>query len=103
MQKWAAAYAPSDISPVPGMNPVDFAKLAMPTIVYRSHSSDISHTRTTSEWVHRLIPHSQLLDPPWRDDEWNHQSQQTAQGKGNSLFVSWRKLAPRLIGFLGES
>ena len=81
MQRWATSYVPSDISPVPGMKPVDFARLTMPTIVFRSHDSDLSHTRTTSEWVARLIPQAQLLLPPWRDDEWNYQSGQTASGQ----------------------
>ena len=97
MQKWAAAYVPSDISPVPGMKPVDFARLTMPTIVYRSHDSDLSHTRTTSEWVHRLIPQSELRLPPWRDDEWNYQSGETAAGRGISLFTSWQKLTPDIL------
>jgi pimeloyl-ACP methyl ester carboxylesterase len=97
MQRWAAAYVPSEVSPVPGMKPADFARLTMPTIVYRSHSSDLSHTRATSEWVHRLIPHSQFRDPPWREDEWNHQSTLTQSGAGNSLFVSWPKLAPQIL------
>lgn len=99
MQKWASAYVPSDITPVPGMKPVDFARLTMPTIVYRSHTSDLSHTRTTSEWVHRLIPHSEFRDPPWRDDEWNYQSARTQAGEGHSLFISWQKLAPQLLDF----
>lgn len=103
MQKWAAAYVPSDISPVPGMKPIDFARLRMPTLVFRSHDSDLSHTRTTSEWVSRLIPQSKLMDPPWRDDEWNYQSMQTASGKGHSLFVSWPKLAPIILDFVAGS
>jgi pimeloyl-ACP methyl ester carboxylesterase len=97
MQRWAMSYVPSDISPVPGMKPVDFARIRVPTIVFRSHSSDLSHTRTTSEWVHRLIPQSQLLDPPWRDDEWNYQSGETAKGQGQTLFTSWPKLAPVIL------
>lgn len=97
MQKWASAYVPQENSPVPGMKPVDFARLTMPTIVFRSHVSDLSHTRTTSEWVARLIPQCQFLDPPWRDDEWNYQSDQTASGKGHSLFISWQKLAPKIL------
>jgi pimeloyl-ACP methyl ester carboxylesterase len=102
MQKWAAAYVPSDISPVPGMKPVDFARLTMPTLVFRSHKSDISHTRTTSEWVHRLIPHSVFMDPPWRDDEWNYQSMSTMSTGTHSLFVSWPKLAPVLLDFIAK-
>jgi pimeloyl-ACP methyl ester carboxylesterase len=100
MQQWATAYVPSDISPVPGMLPVHFAKLTMPTLVFRSHDSDLSHTRTTSEWVHRLIPQSELRIPPWPDDEWNYQSGQTASGKGHSLFISWQKLAPTILEFI---
>jgi pimeloyl-ACP methyl ester carboxylesterase len=97
MQKWCAAYVPQENSPVPGMKPVDFARLTMPALVWRSHDSDLSHTRTTSEWVQRLIPQSQFLTPPWRDDEWNYQSGETAKGKAHSLFISWPKLAPKIL------
>jgi len=100
MQKWAAAYAPSDISPVPGMKPRDFARLTMPVLVFRSGKSDLSHTRATSEWVHRLIPHSLFLDPPWNDDEWNYRSKQTREGEGLNLFRSWPKLVPAILDFL---
>jgi pimeloyl-ACP methyl ester carboxylesterase len=103
MQKWASAYVPSDISPVPGMKPRDFARLTMPVLVFRSGKSDLSHTRATSEWVHRLVPHSVMLDPPWNDDEWNYRSGQTASGKeGHTLFRSWPKLAPIILDFIGK-
>lgn len=97
MQRWAAAYVPSDISPVPGMKPVDFARLTMPTLVLRSHKSDLSHTRTTSEWVARLIPHCTFMDPPWRDDEWNYRSQSVMAGTEKGLFESWPKLTPHIL------
>lgn len=97
MQRWAAAYVPSDVSPVPGMKPVDFARLTMPTIVFRSHPSDLSHTETTSLWVHRLIPQSRLLTPPWRDDEWNYRSISVMSGQEQGLFESWPKLVPDLL------
>lgn len=97
MQKWAAAYVPSDISPVPGMKPVDFARLTMPTLVFRSHKSDLSHTKTTSEWVHRLIPHSTIMDPPWREDEWNYRSMEVMKGTGKGLFESWPLLVPAIL------
>jgi pimeloyl-ACP methyl ester carboxylesterase len=103
MQKWASAYAPSDISPVPGMKPVDFARLTMPTLVFRSGKSDLSHTRTTSEWVHRLIPHSRLLDPPWTDEEWNYRSLGVRKGTDKGLFISWPKLAPIILDFIKDS
>lgn len=97
MQRWAAAYVPSDISPVPGMKPVDFARLTMPTLVFRSHKSDLSHTKTTSEWVARLIPHSTIIDPPWREDEWNYRSVSVMNGTERGLFESWPKLAPYIL------
>jgi pimeloyl-ACP methyl ester carboxylesterase len=100
MQKWASAYVPSDTSPVPGMKPVDFARLTMPVLVFKSDKSDLSHTETTSLWVHRLIPQSKLAIPPWRDDEWNYQSGRTAAGEGHSLFTSWPKLTPQILNFI---
>jgi pimeloyl-ACP methyl ester carboxylesterase len=100
MQKWAAAYAPSDISPVPGMKPADFARLTMPVLVFRSGRSDLSHTRATSEWVHRLIPHSVFIDPPWEDAEWNDRSAGVQSGKEKGLFTSWPKLAPIILEFI---
>lgn len=100
MQKWASAYVPSLVSPVPGMRPIDFSRLTMPALVFKSHKSDLAHTETTSLWVHRLIPHSVLAIPPWRDDEWNYQSGETQAGKGHSLFTSWPKLAPAILDFV---
>lgn len=102
MQRWAAAYVPSDISPVPGMKPVDFARLTMPAIVFRSHRSDLSHTETTSLWVHRLIPQSRLLDPPWRADEWNYRSASVQAGTGKGLFESWPSLVPDILALAAE-
>lgn len=102
MQRWAAAYVPSDISPVPGMKPVDFARLTMPTIVFRSHKSDLSHTEATSLWVHRLIPQSRLLDPPWREDEWNYRSASVQAGTEQGLFESWPMLVPDLLALAEE-
>lgn len=102
MQKWAAAYAPSPITPVPGMTPSDFARLTMPTLVFRSGRSDLSHTRATSEWVHRLVPHSLFVDPPWEDGEWNYRSAQTMAGtEGHTLFRSWPKLVSQILDFIG--
>ena len=102
MQRWAAAYVPSDISPVPGMKPVDFARLTMPTYVFRSHKNDLSHTETTSLWVHRLIPQSKLLLPPWREDEWNYRSIEVLAGRQKGLFESWPKLVPAILELAKE-
>lgn len=100
MQQWAAAYGYSDSSPVPGMTAADFARLNnMPVFVFRSGQSDLSHTRRTSEWVHELIPHSKLIEPPWPDQEWNNCSAiPNAPGRGR--FERWPLLAPMLLNFL---
>lgn len=100
MQRWAAAYAPSEISPVPGMRRADFARLTMPVLVFRSGKSDLSHTRATSEWVHHLVPHSLLLEPPWGDDEWNCRLIGVQAGTAKGLFTSWPKLAPIILDFI---
>ncbi len=102
MQRWALSYAYSHDSPVPGMSPQDFAGLRMPTLVFRSGKSDLSHTRRTSEWVHELIPHSQLVEPPWPDQEWNNHSMMPA-GPGRKLFENWPQLAPYILDFTGRA
>lgn len=100
MQRWALAYAPSEHSPVPGMTALAFDRLRMPTLIYRSGASDLSHTRWTSEWVHELIPQSRLVEPPWPDQEWNLRMQ--AQKLGRGLFENWPLLAPAILDFCGR-
>lgn len=98
MDRWCSVYVPSEVSPVPGMSQEDFAQLRMPTLLYRSSASDLSHPRKTSDWVSRLIPHGEYREPPWRDDEWNYRST-----TGTGLFVSWPKLAPEILDFLART
>ncbi|HEY9544669.1 MAG TPA: alpha/beta hydrolase [Solimonas sp.] len=97
MERWALAYMPSQTSPVPGMSADDFARLKMPVLIHRNGVSDLSHTRRTSDWVHELIPGSQLIDPPWPDDEWNQCMRRAAQG--GALFAGWPALAPAILDF----
>ena len=99
MERWALAYMPSKTSPVPGMSPESFTRLRMPVLIYRSGKSDLSHTRRTSEWVHELIPHSELREPPWPDDEWNNRSGYAAK-HGSGHFAGWPLLAPAILDFV---
>jgi pimeloyl-ACP methyl ester carboxylesterase len=104
MQQWASIYVPSELTPVPGMSQRDWAQLTMPVLVFRSSETDLSHTRETSEWVHRLVPHSVIAGPPWRDDEWNYQSQRQQAGDvGITIFTSWPKLAPQVLDFIASN
>ncbi len=50
-----------------------------------------------------MIPQSKIVDPPWRDDEWNFQSQRQQAGDvGITIFTSWPTLAPQVLEFLSE-
>ncbi len=97
MERWAMSYVPSETSPVPGMSAEDFSKLTMPTLIFRSGASDLSHTRRTTEWVHELIPQSQLIEPPWPDDEWNRRSAYANKNGGSGHFANWPDLAPAIL------
>jgi pimeloyl-ACP methyl ester carboxylesterase len=98
MQRWAKAYTYSEVSPVPSMSADDFARLRAPTLIFRSGKSDIHHTRRTSEWVHEMLPQSQLAEPPWGDREWIDRVAAWRAGKGG-LFQNWPKLAPAILAF----
>jgi len=102
MEQWASFYLPSDSSPVPGMSPADFARLKMPVLLFQNGESDLSHTRATSEWVHKLIPHSELRDPPWGDTEWNHRSGTVTPEGRPALFINWPVMADQILEFTGR-
>jgi pimeloyl-ACP methyl ester carboxylesterase len=97
MQQWASAFLVSDTSPVPGMTPADFARLTMPVMIVRASQGDIWHPPETSDWVKRLIPHAQEVEPPW--DEASPMRCITASGQGKSPFVEWPLLAPQILDF----
>jgi pimeloyl-ACP methyl ester carboxylesterase len=98
MEQWAEFYLPSPDSPVPGMTPADFARLTMPVKIYRNGISDLSHTRETTDWVQRLIPHSEMVNAPWPDDEWNRRCIYAMQ-HGSGHFAGWPVLAPDIVSF----
>lgn len=95
MKRWAEAFIPSGDSPIPGTSAARLKALDIPTLVLRSGVSDIHHPRETSEAVHRLIPKSQIAEPPWGDREWLERMQNAGQG----LFSRWPLLAPQILAF----
>jgi pimeloyl-ACP methyl ester carboxylesterase len=104
MQKmidWAEAFMPTPGSPVGGINPADLAKLKMPVMILNSGKSDFNHPRATTEAVHKLIPHSQLADPPWGDREWIDRMSEMLRlnDGGQGLFARWPLLAPQILAF----
>lgn len=99
MQRWAKSFFPEAGSPVPGLLPEDFAALKMPVLIFRSGHSDPHHPRETSEQVHRLIPGSKLVEPPWGDREWVERLQDSKSG----LFRRYPLLAPQILKFDEDS
>ena len=99
MEQWTSVYLPAADSPVPGMTPDDFTRLGMPVLLFQNSQSDLSHTRATSEWLHRLIPHADLRDPPWPDQEWNQRCASTTPDGRPGLFAGWPAMAPAILEF----
>jgi pimeloyl-ACP methyl ester carboxylesterase len=102
MERWGPHFLQPDDAPVPGFAAADFARIHVPTLIFRSSATDLAHPRRTTEWVHELIPGSRLVEPPFSDDEWNEQSQAYQASGVNNLFVHWPKLAPRILEFMSE-
>ena len=95
MDRWALAYCPCDDSLVPGLDDADVARLAVPILVFRSGTSDMSHTRATSEALAAGLSGAELVEPPWGDDEWNERRAEIEQT--GSLFVRWPLLVRQLV------
>jgi pimeloyl-ACP methyl ester carboxylesterase len=98
LERWMLAYCPDPAATVPGLRDADCASITIPTLIFRSGRSDPHHTRATSERLHDLIPGSQLVEPPWGDDEWYRRSAASQEGTGH-LFERWPLLAPQLLEF----
>jgi pimeloyl-ACP methyl ester carboxylesterase len=101
MERWASAFIPSKTSPVPGMSPKDFGRLSMPVLIFRGSTRDIFHPALISEWVHELIPHSELVDAPWSDDACLKRMM-AANSSGSGHFLDWPLLAPAILEFVSR-
>lgn len=97
MQRWAGFYSPAADTPVPGLTPQAIDGIAVPVMILRNGKSDISHPRTTSDWLGNLMPRADMRDPPWPDDEWNQRSMARDRGEAPGLFVNWPSLAPLIL------
>jgi pimeloyl-ACP methyl ester carboxylesterase len=93
MERWMVAYCPRSDEPVPGLSDAEAQALDVPALVLRSGASDAYHTRATSEALARVLPRSELVEPPWGDREWI--SRQEAREEG--IFARWPLLAPMLL------
>lgn len=97
MERWMLTYCPCGDDLVPGLSADEARAMDVPTLVLRSGTTDLNHTRQTSEEVAAGLPNARLIEPPWGDDEWNERSSARQGGAGDGLFVGWPKLAPLLL------
>jgi pimeloyl-ACP methyl ester carboxylesterase len=95
LEHWMLAYCPRPDELIPGLPDAQTRALDLPALVFRSGASDPHHTRATSERLAELLPKSQLVEPPWGDQEWNERVEDAANGVG--LFSRWPLLAPQLL------
>jgi pimeloyl-ACP methyl ester carboxylesterase len=100
MEKWMRAYCPTGDGTVPGITDDRLRQFRKPTLIFRSGVSDPEHTRATSERLHELISSSDLVEPPWGDNEWNERCDAFTAGNSPGLFMGWPALAPTLLEFV---
>jgi len=100
MESWADAFNPWAGVLVPGLGPEKLARITMPVLIYTSSPKDIFHPDWTSVKLHELIPHSELIDPPWTEEEFlAHWAASMAEMRPLS---NWPLLAPSILEFLAR-
>lgn len=98
MTRWADAFNPSSDALVPGLGPDRLARITMPVLIYRSSPKDIFHPDWASVKLHELIPHSNLIDPPWTEEEFL--AHWAASMEEMRPLSNWPLLAPSILEFL---
>jgi 2-hydroxy-6-oxonona-2,4-dienedioate hydrolase len=99
MNRWLRVYIPEKDKPIPGVPSSDIARISVPTLIFLGGTRDLSHPDYVSRQVHELIPSSELVLPPWEDNEWNRLTAMGMEGGRSHLFDSWYQLAPQIIEF----
>lgn len=97
--RWMEAFVPKPNEAIPGVPDWQFAEIGVPTLVIRGGENDHDHPKRTSFAVHCLIEGSRLVEPPWREDAWEHASKERNAGRG-SIFDPWVEAAPLLLDFI---
>jgi pimeloyl-ACP methyl ester carboxylesterase len=100
-KRWLNAYIPEPDAPIPGLKDEELAAIHIPTLIFRSGKEDEYHPEFLSLELHRLIPGSELVDPPWGEDEWNRVKRLSVAGRGG-FFDEWPRLAPQILDFLAR-
>jgi 2-hydroxy-6-oxonona-2,4-dienedioate hydrolase len=100
MLRWLNAFIPKAGQTIPGVEDEMFERITVPTLVIRGGANDINHPKRTSLEVSCLIQGSQLIEPPWREDAWEHETHMRVQGKAN-IFDYWVEGVPAMLDFVG--
>ena len=101
MLQWLEAFVPKPGQTIPGVSDLEFAKIQVPTLIFRSGENDWDHPKRTSFEVHTLIKGSAMAEPPWPEDAWEVNSAANAAGTGHR-FAPWVLAAPQLLDFIHE-
>jgi hypothetical protein len=92
LESWMLAYYPRPDQLIPGLPDAEVRAMTVPTLIFNSGTTDVHHTRATTERLAELIPNAQLVAPPWGDREWIERT-----GDPRGLFVRWPLLVPALV------
>jgi hypothetical protein len=68
-------------------------------MIIRGSPRDLYHPARIGEWLHQLIPHSELVDAPWSDDAFIR-CMAAAARSGSGHFSYWPLLAPAILEFI---
>jgi len=99
MERWTHAFIPQADNPIPVMGDADWDALSMPVLIFRGSEADLYHPKWVSEWVHKRLPGSTIVDPSWPDDSFARCMAQGAQ-TGSGHFADWPLIAPDILAFI---
>jgi pimeloyl-ACP methyl ester carboxylesterase len=102
LERWMHVYCACGETLIPGLPDADARAFDVPTLVFRSGTTDLAHRRETSEQLAALLPNAKLVEPPWGDNEWNERSSARPGARGEGLFVGWPALAPLLLEWAAQ-
>lgn len=102
LKRWLLAYIPQPDAPIPGMDEKELARIEVPTLIFRSGKEDEYHPEAVSVALHQLVAGSELVDPPWGENEWDRVKRRKLAGLGG-FFDEWPRLAPQILDFLERS
>lgn len=100
MEVWGNEFLVHPGSPVAGMRAQDFARIDVPTLVFRSSPTDLNHPRHTTELVHELIGGSSLVELPFHEDEWDERLAEYQSSGRHTFFRNWVQIAPFVEDFV---